>query len=136
MDDDEPYYDDNEPYTQETSDRSALYPSSNNSYAKSGNSSPNNNSDNTLTNKWTNPRKQIMALTVILMMGILLLFPLLLNKTSNSAGIDALDNNGKKKNPIVITEPCASFSFHLIPDQFGVSGELSSLLLLVPSWCT
>ena len=129
-DDDEPYYDDDEPYTQITSDRSALYPSSTHtSYEESqnGNGSPDNNimrnkisSSSSDNNTLFNPLKKIMTLIVIIMVGILLLFPLLLNKTSNSA--DTIDN-GKKKNPIVITEPCASFSFHLIPDQFGVSME-------------
>ena len=130
VDDDEPYYDDDEPYTQETSDRSALYPSSTHtSYevSQNGSGSPNNNiirnkisSSSSDSNALFNPLKKIMTLIVIIMVGILLLFPLLLNNKSNSA--DTIDN-GKKKNPIVITEPCASFSFHLIPDQFGVSRE-------------
>ena len=30
-----------------------------------------------------------------------------------------MDKDDELESPIVITEPCASFSFHMIPDQFG-----------------
>ena len=132
------YYDEPRSPTRrnDSSDRSALYPTVDNGNNGNGNNgSPgrstfsykmnDNNSSRETENEYSKdlftPLRRIVA--VVLLIVLATLIAVLMNKGGDGSNnsLDTSDNmkTATKGEPVVITEPCASFSFHLIPDQFG-----------------
>lgn len=72
------------------------------------------------TGGWTKPRKSIMAwiaLTIVMLIGAIIMMAL---SKGDGTNWDVNQGNDDYDQPVEeYTEPCASFSMHLIPDQFG-----------------
>ena len=118
VDDPDEYHDDryNTSSSAIDNDRSALYPSSPN------NSMPSTRPCSHVASPGicTNMRKRLLAsILFVTVVAIVITFPLLMTKRDGSTNSLATNQDDSIESPTVITEPCASFSFHMIPDQFG-----------------
>jgi len=117
VDDPDEYHDDryNTSSSAIDNDRSALYPSSPN------NSMPSTRPCSHVASPsiCTNIRKRLLAsILFVTVVAIVITFPLLMTKRDGSSN-SLVTNQDDDSIESPIKEPCASFSFHMIPDQFG-----------------